>query len=104
MCSPDNIHILIYPSFERVPCRIWVHFRNGVVMHSSIDRELFNSCWDEKATGVVSDNLELQHTVHESDPVVDPTDTTTGTLNVAADNSTEKTTVGTERNEKQRKN
>lgn len=62
-------------------------------MHGRIDRQLLNPGGDKKSARVVAYYFHLQHAVHVGDPVVDPLEATAGSLDVAAENASEETTV-----------
>lgn len=62
----------IYPNLKRLFSDIWIHLGNCIVMYARINAQLLNSSWYEETSGVVTNNLHLQHAVHERDPVIDP--------------------------------
>lgn len=47
---------------------------NYVQMSFRVNRQLLNSRWDEQASRVRAQDLHLQHIVHESDPIIQPSD------------------------------
>lgn len=66
-------------------------------MHISVNGQLLNSGRHEETPGVLTDDLELEHAVHEGDPVVDPGQAPAGPFHVAADDAAEETAGGNER-------
>lgn len=66
-----------------------VHFGDGVVVQVRVDGNLLNPGRHEETTGVLVDDLHLEHAVHEADPVVDPGQATAAAFDVATDHATE---------------
>lgn len=62
-------------------------------MHFGIDGELLDSSGHKESSGVLANDHHLQHAIHEGDPIVDPGETAAGTLDIAAEDATEETTV-----------
>lgn len=89
---PDDIYVMVDTNLERVLRRIRVHLGDSVVVHIGVDGQLLNPGRHEEATGVLADDLELQHAVHEGNPVVDPGKAAARAFDVAADNTTEEAT------------
>lgn len=82
----------VHSDLKGILGRVRVHLGDSIVMHVGIDGELLDPGGDEESSGVSSDDLHLQHAVHEGDPVVDPGETAAGTLDVAAENAAEEAT------------
>lgn len=80
--------------------RIRVHFRDSAVVHVSIDGQLLDPGRNEETSGVLADDLHLQHAVHKGDPVVDPGETAASTFDVTAKDATEETAVDRRDNKK----
>lgn len=89
---PDHINIWIKSNLERVSSGLGIHLGYSIIMHCCINREFLNSGRNEKTSGVLTDDLELKHAVHEGHPIVDPGETSTRTLHIATDDTAEKTT------------
>lgn len=79
----------IHSNFEALTVRVRVHFGYSVIMYSGINTKSLYPGWNEESSRILSYDLHLQHTVHESDPVVNPRETTTCALYITTDDAAE---------------
>lgn len=61
-------------------------------MYIGIDAELLNPGRHEEPSGVMTNDFQLKHAVHEGDPVIGPRETTACTFDVASQDSAEEAT------------